>query len=227
MPMNGVQYVAVMLLIAPALGATAADAVFEKCTDNNVPGPARVDACTESIAHADDPHTRFRAYANRAQAYSSMARGDLWPADMARAIALEPDNMAAYRLRAAMYSDDNQYSEAVADLDVFLAKNPDDIEARNLRAYAHAALHHYKTAIADYDAIVRLRPDDAETLYNRGIAHRQQRNFVRARADFERAIALDQSLSADFPAACFDVVVPFTGAKRVLKNWPACERAKH
>jgi tetratricopeptide (TPR) repeat protein len=215
----------VAVLIVP-LAAFAAHAdtsdELKLCRDQNTASERRIDACNKVIADPADKHAKYLAYANRAQTFYSAARGDKAIPDISKAISLEPDNVAGYRIRGGMYHAYREYDKAVADLSVVLKETPGDVLVLRLRAGCYGMLGKHDLAIADYDAIIRLKPDDAIAFYMRAFEQVERKDFARARPDFERAFGLDSSLADDFPASCFDVG-PFE-KRRVLVNWPECER---
>lgn len=129
------------------------------------------------------------AYTHRGDARRKM--GDLTAVDdFTRAIALDPQNAAAYNNRGLMEAAMKNYDAALQDFHQAITLQPNLAAAYNNRGMIRNVLADYPGAIADLNAALTLQPDLAEAYYNRGNAYAMLAEYVRAIADFTHAINL-------------------------------------
>ena len=92
-------------------------------------------------------------------------------ADLTRAIALEPDNAAAYNLRGIVRADAGDLETALADFTAALDLNPEDYGALFNRGLTHLRRSDLPAALDDFNAALAIRPDDDTIrLYRGGVA---------------------------------------------------------
>jgi tetratricopeptide (TPR) repeat protein len=112
-------------------------------------------------------------------------------ADYTQAIALDPNNAAAYTERGEVYSAKQDYDQAIADHTQSIRLEPQNAVAYTNRGFAYSRKKDTDKAIADYTQAIRLDPNFAIAYYNRGVAYDNKGDYDRAIADHTQAIRLD------------------------------------
>ncbi len=108
-----------------------------------------------------------------------------------RAVALAPDDPAAYLTRGWAYYwvDDNE--RAIADLTKAIELRPDYAEAYQCRGDVYTWEGDHEKALADYNRTIELVPDYGDAYFGRGQLHLFERELNPAIADLTKAIELE------------------------------------
>lgn len=114
--------------------------------------------------------------------------------DLDAAIALEPDNSAAYQRRAMAWMAKREFDRAIADLDKTIALDPANATAYRLRGNMFSSRSEFDRAIADMDQAVTIKPRDPHNYFMRAIVW-IARSHEKAIEDFSRAIELNPNFS--------------------------------
>ena len=104
-------------------------------------------------------------------------------ADYDRAIALDPNEAAAYHDRAVAKAEQGDYDGAIADYDRAIELDPNRAAAYHNRGIAKADQGDYTGAVVDYDRAIALDPDDVAAYHDRAIAKAGQVRQAGAVAD--------------------------------------------
>ncbi len=106
---------------------------------------------------------------------------------LAKALTLNPDNLAAQVNHAKVLTKLERWPEVAAAATLILASRPDHTEARRLRGQAFAALKRDTEALADLDAVAT---DNVATLLMRAKLRYAANRAAEAVADYDSIIAL-------------------------------------
>lgn len=109
---------------------------------------------------------------------------------LAEAIALRPDDPAAYLARANLHRKMNRPALALADLGAVLADDATNTDALHARAGLYLALGALSRAAADFDSVLAAAPDDVAALVGRARARTRSGLTALALADYDAALAL-------------------------------------
>jgi tetratricopeptide (TPR) repeat protein len=103
---------------------------------------------------------RYRSDRAMRQAYWRYNRGQLAEAIplFSTAVAINPENAAAYNMRGHAHADMGDFELALDDYDQVVAQYPDYAWVYKDRGDAHLALGEFSAALADYDQVIRLQP---------------------------------------------------------------------
>lgn len=110
-----------------------------------------------------------------------------------RALAVDPDLLAALNLRAALHFSLGQTENAVASYRAVLARAPDHAEAHHNFAVALGRLGRHDEALAAHQRAVALRPDFLEALNSLAHAYLGKNRPADAEACYRRVIELRPS----------------------------------
>jgi tetratricopeptide (TPR) repeat protein len=130
------------------------------------------------------------AYAQRAHAHWYRHENDQAQADCARALALDPDCVPAYKMRALLPHPPGAPS-ATQDYTEAIRRRPDDPELYESRAQAYFAEGDPAHAVADMDAAIRLRPKQVSSYRLRAMYSEGAKDWQSAVADYTRAVQLE------------------------------------
>jgi tetratricopeptide (TPR) repeat protein len=188
---------ALMLLVAPTLGASQSD--YADCTGND---PDRgVAGCTRIIDDASaSPQTRAIAFVGRGLAWRYKGELERAIADFDQAIGLDPSNADAYYTRGQTRMARGDINRGVADFSAGVRVNPkvgynaymrfaswyDD----NMRAVA-IDKNALERAIAEFSELIRRDPNDIAAYYSRGFAWYVMGEKDRATTDVGAAVRLE------------------------------------
>jgi tetratricopeptide (TPR) repeat protein len=110
------------------------------------------------------------------------------------ALALDPDNAAAYLGRGMVYWRKSQHAQAVPELDRALALDPDLIWAYYFRGASLISLHRYDAGVEDFAVVTASDTLAAEDLLRahrwRGIALLNLERYEESLIDFTQCIVL-------------------------------------
>lgn len=112
-----------------------------------------------------------------------------------KAIALFPDNPAAYLNRGLAFQALKDFEPAIASHDQAIALKPDFTEAFAGRGDAQLALRRFAAAAGSYDRALALNPGLVTVHFNRGLALFELGQFTTAVASYDGAIALKPDLA--------------------------------
>jgi tetratricopeptide (TPR) repeat protein len=103
---------------------------------------------------------RYRSDRVMSQAYWRYNRGQVAEAIplFSTAVAINPENAAAYNMRGHAYADMGDFELALDDYDEVVAQYPDYAWVYKDRGDAHLALGELSAALADYDQVIHLQP---------------------------------------------------------------------
>lgn len=149
--------------------------------DTALPEPAPVEP--EAAAPPDDPpasdsdyddgddeeaarKAASAEYVRRGVAYRSQEAFDRALEEFEQAIAICPDNAAAWRHRGMAWGLMGDHERAFADFTRAIELSPEYAEAYNCRGYARLCLGEYRQAVEDLERANRLNPDDELTRSN-------------------------------------------------------------
>ncbi|MCL1466759.1 tetratricopeptide repeat protein [Argonema galeatum] len=104
-----------------------------------------------------------------------------------RALAIKPDDDAAWNNRGFALYNLGRYEEAIASYDRSLAIKPDNDGAWNYRGIALGNLGRYEEAIASYDCALAIKSDDHYAWHNRGISLKKIGRYEEALASYKKA----------------------------------------
>ncbi len=201
---NPIRALAIVTGFAGAAGAAPTDAaadwrmamadclVSEAATDQ-----AGVIAACGKVAAADDAPDRLRARASvaRGQVYSAQGAAALAIEEFAHAIRWEPEDPAAYALRGAVLLAMNDLKGGLADFDVAVMRDPSYAPLRETRAAARFGSGDEAGALEDWRAARRLDPSrypadaTARLLAARAARHLSDDSLTEARVEAEAALA--------------------------------------
>jgi len=132
------------------------------CQDEDKLAEMRARACTFIAAmHEIEPEIRAEALLNRAILRQGEHDIDAAIADLAAAIALNPNYPAIYAQRAEAYEQKGQLELALADRTKVIELEP-SAEGYTARAIVYGGLGQGRNAEADYRAALALEPDHEE-----------------------------------------------------------------
>ncbi len=162
----------------------------------------RYDAAIALFTHALEMGEHWQFYRDRAQAYLHQHRDTQALADVARALALAPDEPDTLVLRVRILTSLRKWSDAVADAQLVAELDPTNgdlawFRGHELEDAAHQGSQLLETtkdvdgAIARLTWGVRLTGGSADIYYWRGRAYLQKNDQARALGDLEQAIRLD------------------------------------
>ena len=182
------------VMAGPAAQAESSSDNAAICAANNAnyTPQRRISACSTLIETlTDQPRALAAALVNRAAVSWRVGESDIALTDLDRAIALDPNNEAAFRERSNTYRAMGRLDSAIADASQALSLNPNDFEALKARGYAFDKNGQYDSSIADFSAALRLKPDDSMTYMDRGVEYYAKQDYQTAIRDFDQAIKLD------------------------------------
>lgn len=114
--------------------------------------------------------------------------------DFRAALAINPNNDAAYLDIGAALQKAKKHREAIGQFDKALALNPQNWQALANRALAHQALNEYDKAVVDASRAIEIHADAANHA-DRGSLYYETKRVDEALADYKRAIELDATYS--------------------------------
>jgi len=114
------------------------------------------------------------------------------------AIALDPNNAAAYFHRGNAHADKGDRDEAIADFTTTIELDPTLPNPYFNRGLVYAEKADLAQAIADFTKTVELDPRNAASYYNRGLAYGMKGEPDRAIADCTRAIELEPTYAKSY-----------------------------
>jgi tetratricopeptide (TPR) repeat protein len=107
------------------------------------------------------------------------------------AIAIDPNNIAAYYLLGYYYQEKERMDEAIETYDRLLLIQPDYQEAYYNKGYIY--LVHYQDfqrAVENFTRALEYDPDYVDAWYNRGYSHELSGNYQAAREDYKKTLDL-------------------------------------
>jgi tetratricopeptide (TPR) repeat protein len=119
-------------------------------------------------------------------------------ADLNKAIALDPLDVAALAERYSLEVEKKDQDGALGDLDRLIELDPNDLARVRARAELHRTRNEREKALADYDRAIEIDPTDAASFRLRGEAHRLWGQVEPALADFGKAIELNPRYTAAY-----------------------------
>jgi serine/threonine protein kinase/tetratricopeptide (TPR) repeat protein len=158
----------------------------------------------QKVKDAPDTAAHYGLWVNRGVMRIRQRKYDGAVADLARAIALQPGEYAAYVNLAEAYQGQRRWDDAAAQLDKALALRPPQAIAAIYRT--RARLHQHRgelgAALADLEQALRHEPggpasvEAADDLRARGDLLLQQREYAAAVEAFDAALAIQPNLVA-------------------------------
>lgn len=107
-----------------------------------------------------------------------------------RAVELDPDRVAAYKLRAYIYLYKDERQKAIDDFTMVIELDPGDDNAYHNRGASYEYLGDYFRASSDYSAALRINPN-AVDYQARGNLYMEIRYFEKAISDYSKVVELD------------------------------------
>jgi tetratricopeptide (TPR) repeat protein len=111
--------------------------------------------------------------------------------DSRKAIALDPENAAAYNTLGLILRQKNQIEEALAAFGEAIRVSPQYFKAHLNRGETRYRQGDQAGALADFEKAIEIAPKEAWGYNDRGWARRTQGDFDGAIADFKKALELD------------------------------------
>jgi tetratricopeptide (TPR) repeat protein len=147
---------------------------------------AKIDAGLEDLRwyveqHPDDPRGLYELGVVETLRDRDKALGRL-----NRAVAIDPDFLAARYARAVMHYQGGKAAEAVEDLEIVLKQEPDDVPALDALGQALVQLDRPQKAVEILRRATELSPDDAKVLMHYGRALMKAGRRDEAQAAFTR-----------------------------------------
>jgi len=112
-------------------------------------------------------------------------------AQLERAIALDPDHLAAVRKLGWLKQHKRQYDAAMKHLERALELEPNDIDTRIAISVCSIATRRYGVAAAQCYAILELDPDNVGVWRSLAYAQNAERDYAGARQSLERALEIE------------------------------------
>lgn len=142
-----------------------------------------------------------------------------------QALALAPENAAAYYYRAVAQNLVGRYDDAVQNATQALSIDPNETSARDARAFAYNRMGRFQDALADSNRSLELNPSNPYAYANRGFAYEQLGDPSAMMRDLGKAAEMDPRLGADYhqAAAAYGAPareVPSTDAGRTPARLP-------
>ena len=109
-------------------------------------------------------------------------------AEATKALAENPNDMAALQKRARAYTKENRHEQALGDYAKAAQIKPDDPALHYGRGTALQNLRRYEEALRAYDETLRLAPGHANARNNHGHANRALKRYDAALQDFDELI---------------------------------------
>ena len=129
-------------------------------------------------------------YIRRGVRACSDGRRDEAIREYSAAIALEPEEAAAYNNRGIVYDDLGKYEEAIEDYSTAIRLDSAHAVAYNNRGIVYRKQGEHVKAMADYNKAVELDPDYANAYNGRGIVYKELGEREKAIEDYSKAIEL-------------------------------------
>jgi len=130
-------------------------------------------------------------YIRRGDRACSDGRRDEAIREYSAAIALEPEEAAAYNNRGIVYDDLGKYEEAIEDYSTAIRLDPVHAFAYNNRGIVYRKQGEHVKAVADYNKAVELDPNYANAYNGRGIVYKELGEREKAIEDYSKAIKLN------------------------------------
>lgn len=144
-----------VLIIAPASFALGAEDYFNKGYQRQKSRDYR-EAIAQYTKAIEADRDYYKAYTNRALAYSSLRQYGKAVVDLTRAIALRPDRAQYYYFRARCYLKMDDTRRALEDLDKAIFAQPGFTDPYYVRAQVLERLGKTSAALEDYRKFVHL-----------------------------------------------------------------------
>ncbi|MGC9469287.1 MAG: tetratricopeptide repeat protein [Anaerolineae bacterium] len=162
----------------PAQAGEASEAPTQQTTseapeDTQTAEAAKTDGRATAVAYCRAGNARLQegAYQEAIQNYD-------------KALALDPDYVAAYYNRGLAYAKVGALSGAIADYARVIQLDPDQIHAYRQRAHVHARRGALEEAAQDYTTALQKAPNDTALLYDRANVYVRMGDYDRAIADY-------------------------------------------
>jgi len=111
--------------------------------------------------------------------------------DVSRAIAADPNFVAAYLYRALVRLDLHQIRDALSDCETAVRLAPDLPAPYNCRGMVYRSMRDFATAISEFELALRKDAKFAPAHFNKGVTYAMQNQRDAALASFSAAIELD------------------------------------
>ena len=121
-------------------------------------------------------------------------------AEATKALATNPNDVAALQKRARAYTKENRHEQALGDYTKASELKPDDAALHYGRGTALQNLRRYEEALRAYDEALRLAPGHANARNNHGNTNRALKRYDAALQDFDELIRIQP----DFVHAYFN-----------------------
>jgi predicted Zn-dependent protease len=109
-------------------------------------------------------------------------------AEATKALATNPNDVAALQKRARAYTKENRHDQALSDYTKATEVKPDDAALHYGRGTALQNLRRYEEALRAYDEALRLTPSYTNARNNHGHANRSLKRYDAALQDFDELI---------------------------------------
>jgi tetratricopeptide (TPR) repeat protein len=157
--------------------------------------PAEGDASSSQGAQRPAPR-RDLAMPKRDELQTGTDPADASLANLNRAIATNPGDVASLFQRGQLFASKGNYRLAVADLNAVISLRPGDAEALNHRCRAYAMLGDLQPALRDCDGALAIRPQYADALVSRGLVNLKRGLPRSAIADYDAALRISPNEAA-------------------------------
>lgn len=125
------------------------------------------------------------SYSNRGRDYALAGREDLALADLAKSLAINPNDADALQVRGAIALKNREFDRAIADMDRSVALAPARADYLLNRSIANRNAGRMVQALADATKVIELAPYDSDAYLYRAGLHAMMHDFRSARLDLD------------------------------------------
>ncbi len=147
----------------------------------------------DSVLDREDltPEQRANLYYQRAQANMQLRDAAATEHDLAEALKLSPNHLAALMLLADSAARSKTPTEALAAYTRVVNQFPDNALTYNNRGMFLQSQQRQQEALADFNKAISLDPKFVPAYINRGFAQMEANDFTSAEASFNQVLAMD------------------------------------
>ncbi len=162
----------------------------ERCNEPNLTGDL-LRQCAALTASPDVPSAeRGRVFTLRGMSWLREEEPGAAAAEFTRALAIDPQNIAALTGRAHAYTKLKDYAQSIADWTRVIAATPQKDEAYHARAASYLSQGKTDAALADYDRAIAIDPKNPESFIGRALVFEQLNDRPNVLAEFNKAVAV-------------------------------------
>jgi len=137
------------------------------------------------------------SYSNRGRDYALAGREDLALADLAKSLAINPNDADALQVRGAIALKNREFDRAIADMDRSVVLAPARADYLLNRSIANRNAGRMVQALADATKVIELAPYDSDAYLYRAGLHAMMNDFRSARLDLDHLARMGLHLSEE------------------------------